>query len=489
MITGLATQVTKRSSLFHLAGLTLILSLSLLGQAFGTTEQKPVPPTCNMTEAEAAGLNGDTSTDIEAMRNYQHTVAEMLKEEKFEQLDCLADHLRATKQRFSGGMWKLHAFYAGLYTPVAPQQHATEEDWKALLERLQKWSSARPQSLTALVALAWTYESYAWDARGQGYTNTVSESGWKLFEERYGEARQIADKAAAFPTKCPEWYLLMFALGRDEGWSVSQMRTLYEEATKFEPGYYYFARMLAFYLLPRWSGETGDSEQFTEEAANRIGGDAGDILYFQIANFTLCSCEDDNPHLSWERIVKGFQAAEREYGGSMLNLNLIAHMATFVSGSDPVIADQAITRIGDQWDYDEWTTKENFESAKKWAAAAAPIVTRHRAIETAAQDNLKAPEGIAYKTAFEKKYRELVQECIASAGESHDKFKTLTKVGAGGTVEDIMIYWKGSAAACVYQKLHAFYQDKAAAFPPPPHDEYWVQLDLDASEFSPGGSN
>lgn len=165
------------------------------------------PVTCNAAAEDAAGLNGDLSTDVHAGRDYMGTIAGMLREERFEELDCLADRVRSSKERFSGGAWKLHTLYAGLSSPIQyPMTHATEEDWKIHLQRLQRWVTARPKSVTARVALALAFIYYAEDARGDGYANTVSESGWKLFRERTAEAKRILEEASALSTKCPEWY-------------------------------------------------------------------------------------------------------------------------------------------------------------------------------------------------------------------------------------------------------------------------------------------
>jgi hypothetical protein len=134
------------------------------------------PSACNISEEDAVGMNGDLSADIHAARDYTATIARMLTEEKFEELDCLAVHSRSTKERFPGGMWKLHELYKGVSNPVQYPVHATQEDWEALLQRLEAWVTARPKSVTARVALALAYIGYAGDARGDGSANTVSES-------------------------------------------------------------------------------------------------------------------------------------------------------------------------------------------------------------------------------------------------------------------------------------------------------------------------
>src|SRR6266404_4579061 len=213
-------------------------------------EQNAHSKPCNISQTDAAGLNGDLSVDVHALHNFMDTAARILKEEKFVELDCLADHARSGKERLPGGLWKIHLLYQGLRQAVPYPLHATQEDWTHLFRRLDGWVKARPESITARVTLALAYLDYAHDARGSGYANTVSESGWKLFEERTAEARRILKQASRLATKCPEWYVAMQVVSVNQGWSVIESRTLFEKANKFEPEYYTYERDLAYYLLP-----------------------------------------------------------------------------------------------------------------------------------------------------------------------------------------------------------------------------------------------
>ena len=131
----------------------LLLLIGTSGVAFAANP-KPDSETCAVSLEESTGLNQDLSTDVHAGQDYTGTIAHMLKEEQFEQLDCLANHARAGKERFPGGAWKLHSLYDGLSQPVQHSVHPTEEDWSALLEHLQHWRKERPKSITASVALA-----------------------------------------------------------------------------------------------------------------------------------------------------------------------------------------------------------------------------------------------------------------------------------------------------------------------------------------------
>jgi hypothetical protein len=460
-----------------------ILALALIGMTpfVVAADQKASANPCNLSEADFAGLNGDFSADVRAINSFKSTIARLLKEERFQELDCIADHARSGKERLPGGDWKLHALYGGLYSPNQyPVTRATGVEWNAHLQRLQQWVAARPESVTARVALARSYLNYAYDARGQGLSNTVSDSGWTLFRERTSEARRILEEAKHLSIKCPEWYLAMLLVAQNEGWSASDARALFEEAFKLEAGYFYDARVLADYLQPKWAGEEGDTAKFMQEIADRIGGDQGDIVYFEVATVLICGC-DDEPHLSMERIVRGFEASERQYGVSMLNLNLIAHLATNNKETDPVTADKVFARIGDQWDEQTWDKKEDFDRTKQWAATWAPIVTKTRAIEAKALANMQTPEGARYKVAFEKPYREIVRQCVGNAGTSSGKIEALVSVGTNGTVEDVRI--GGPGGMCVYQKLLALQHEKTPVFPPPPQAPYLLKVDLDWAEF------
>lgn len=456
-------------------------------------DQKPSSRQCNISETDAAGLNGDLSVDIHALRNFMDTAARMLKEEKFVELDCLADHARSGKERLPGGLWKIHGLYQGLRQPVSYPMHATQEDWTHLLQRLHRWVKARPESITARIALALAYLDYAQDARGSGYANTVSESGWKLFVERTAEARRILKEAWSLPRKCPEWYVAMQVVSVNQGWSVTEARALFEEANKFDPEYYTYARDLAYYLLPKWSGNAGDTEKFVQEIADRIGGDKGDILYFQVAaaDYVICGC-DSNPELSWDRIKRGFEASEKHYGVSMLNLNRIAYLASYFGERDPIYADKILTRIGDQWDAETWGGQEDFQKIKQWVSAVAPMAAEVRVIEAAAMANEQTPEGAHYNAVFEKSFRELMQQCVRSDGQSviqwEGKFKILTNLGAKGTVEAIQIQSVGPVVTCLGKKLYSFRQENSTPFPPPPQAPYWIELHLDWADFAPAPS-
>jgi hypothetical protein len=58
------------------------------------------------------------------------------------------------------------------------------------------------------------------------------------------------------------------------------------------------------------------------------------------------------------RIERGFEASEKQYGVSMLNLNRMAFLTARTRPGDPIFADKTLTRIGEQWDEETWIGKK-----------------------------------------------------------------------------------------------------------------------------------
>ena len=344
--------------------LFLITVLSSSFQLAAQTKSKAAPDACANFGDAFQGSN-----DLVALQAYRSAVRRLVDLEDFNQLDCIADTIRTKHARFPGGKWQLYTFYRGASEVPG---HATEEDWNNLIGHLQKWTASNPKSVTAPVALASAYVNFAWHARGDGYGDTVTDSGWKLFGQRVDKAKKILDDASALPTKCPHWYSVMQLVATAQGWDLARNAELLKQATALAPDYYYYYRALANYMLPKWEGQEGDASNFAEQSANRVGGTKGDILYFRIAEGVVCACDEPEfKRFSWPRLQKGYEAIEKEYGWSVSDLNVLALMAT--KNGDSVVADAAFQRIGDNYDIDKWVTEDFFKQMKTWATQFAPL--------------------------------------------------------------------------------------------------------------------
>ena len=454
----------------------LMLSHGVSAAASDSKGQVSVLP-CGFSDAEF-----DTATDVRALDEYRDAIAQLLKQEKFAELDCLADAARVSKARFPGGGWKLRNIYLGLDSPRPG--HPTHEDWLRHLELVERWVHQNPRSIAAPIALSESYTSYAWNARGDGTSGSVSESGWKLFGEHLEKAKAILDANSALADKCPDWYVAMQNIALGQSWDRPRATALLQKAIAFEPRYQYYYRIYANYLLPKWNGEDGDASRFAEESANRVGGEAGDALYFQIAEVIVCGCQEPEfTHFSWPRLQNGFAASEKKFGVSVLLVNSFALMAA--NSSDWVAADAAFKRIGDQWSEDKWSTEAWFKQNRDTAAQAAPMQLRARGTRKEAQDNMQTPEGQAYRKELETKLAAFEQSCLKESTDDQHKAELFVRVGKDGSAENAQTQERPDAfAVCVMRELYLSYTRKETPFTAPPRPSYWVVMELDPATFA-----
>jgi Domain of unknown function (DUF4034) len=425
----------------------------------------------------AGDLNADMKTDVHAGEKYDKAVQELLQQEKFAELDALAASARATKSRFSGGSWKLHGFYNALRgSSFTACGKATEAEWRTHLEKLKRWTSLRPQSITARVALAEAYVGYAWYIRGDRFADVVADKAWKPFKENIQLAKDTLDDASALPEKCPHWYLVMQQVGRAQGWGLEELTALLNQASSFEPLYYYYYREHAFTLQPRWYGEEGDAERFAEQTSARIGGQQGAIVYFEIAvtlNCTGCSeTKAQFSRMSWEKIQQGYAAEEELYGTSIRKLNDFAHLA--IRAEDRPVALKLFVRIGDNWDKTTWTAYSYFDSSRQWAWAIPEDLDK---LSQASYAGRQTREGDQYyrqvESEFTKRYAAELKQCGETEKGDSEPFSVFIRLGKDGAAQEMKAWPPTRLSACFMPKV------TKARFKAPPQPSYPVALGIE----------
>ncbi len=294
---------------------------------------------------------------------WMRSIESALIAEKFDELDSMANQYRRDKSRVPGGEWRLRLFYTAL---DAPQQ--TDKDTLDHLAHLEHWMKARPESITARIALATSLHRWAWVARGNGLANTVTPEGWRLFDERIKEAQVVLEGSANMHVMCPQWYSEMMTVGLAQSWDARRVKENFERGIQFEPEYYYLYRQYANYLLPKWDGQPGDAAAFAKSSADRVGGDSGDLLYFQIATVLIKRGDGDFPikQMDWSRIQRGYQALTTKYGADRRTKNELAFIA--YKYRDVNVSRQQFALIGDDWARGVWRDRKFFDRARDWAA-------------------------------------------------------------------------------------------------------------------------
>ena len=286
----------------------------------------------------------------------------MFEESKFAELDAMADKIRAGKSRYPDGGWKLLAFYQGFdLTGNYPQWVFT-----SYLERAKEWRRVSPQSVTAQVVLGQAWYNYAWNERGHGYANEVKEKAWPIVYERLDKAWQIVNEHPAQGiADCPERHALRLKLANAKGVERKQFEALFQEAVRFEPGYYAYYFNKAEYLQPRWHGDEGEWQKFITEAARNNANDEGDTIYTRTAwskhgiwkNF-------NNEGIYWDKMKTGFEQMLHNYPDSPFILNGFARFACLAGDLDTMKV--LFKRIDTNNYYPEVWNNYSIEDCRNW---------------------------------------------------------------------------------------------------------------------------
>lgn len=280
---------------------------------------------------------------------------------RFDELEALAEQLRTTKPRLKNGHSIQHQFYRGLEADAN-----TDAQWTEELELYKSWLAAKPNSVAAHIAMGQYWRDYAWKARGGGYANTVTDDGWKHYEERIKKAQEWSKKAHELDEK--DVFLCQFdmLLAVDMGYSVEQVAQIIDESLAIDPvskGAIYEA---CRYFLPRWHGRPGDLEEFARVVADRTEKEWGNSVYSGIvwdARIFHGTWVFRDFKFDWQRVKQGYLDYFKLYPAATDEKEQFAQLACF-QGDRPT-AREAFAR------FDKPTAKfwgaEEADQLRRWA--------------------------------------------------------------------------------------------------------------------------
>jgi hypothetical protein len=240
---------------------------------------------------------------------------------QYAKLDALVADFTKSKTRAEDGRfslflltWHLHNWF---------EQWGAESDAQ-MTGRLQSWSKQFPDSAMQPIVAAMQMHVTAWRARGNGFSSTVTEEGWRLFKERNQRAWQILIDHKEVSSSLPAWYEKAIRIGSDAGLPGEVLRELFDEGMSRHPGYHpiYFAYVRE--LAPRWGGSYAEADTFIREQTAAKAVPDGDELYARMY-WTLDQIEQGPPSffqeskVSWPRMRKGFERMMRAYPKSARN--------------------------------------------------------------------------------------------------------------------------------------------------------------------------
>jgi hypothetical protein len=270
--------------------------------------------------------------------------------------------IRSGSPLFGNGSWKLHQFYdcleCGDWEP--------DSMWQ-LHERIHKdWEKAYPQSIAARIAHANFWVSYAWQARGSGYANTVNPEGWRLMKERLVIAQQYLVAAKSMTPRDPMWWVVEMHVALGQDWSHAEMGKVYAEAKQVAPQFPYFDTSLAYYLLPRWHGQPGDWEKAAAAELQRPNG-LGTEGYARVV-MKLHAFYDNifrETKASWPNTRAGLEVMRKKFPESLEILTYQCKLAC-LAGDRP-LAQALFQKLDGYVDDRVWGKKPTYTKLHDWA--------------------------------------------------------------------------------------------------------------------------
>lgn len=347
--------------------LLLLLPVLLLSCSRNPSADKTTPEQSSTHSKAQSGLPFKISIIETPQKKEIHSIKQqvrtMLAARDYNGLDALAKKFRDSKECYADGYWELYYLYQALELP----DDASDADWNARLQALHDWIDKDPDSITARVAMADEMASYAWKARGVGYSNEIPESHWNPFFQRLNETVQILNAAKKLKEPCPVWWTVMMQAELGLQVDRSQYDATFNKAITAWPDYTPLYISRAYYLLPRWYGKQGEWEKDLADSADKIGGDDGNVLYARVvwAMDQFSGNIFKQYQVSWPHVDAGFEIINKRFPDSPEIKNSAARLASLAL--DPAAARKYFDLTRGEVDTNSWDSLDEYIGFANWA--------------------------------------------------------------------------------------------------------------------------
>ena len=310
--------------------------------------------------------------ELEDRQAINDQVSALFMDERFDELERMAQQFRATEARTSSGLWKLTLFYSAI-NDVADAEDEEDQYWESIEAKASRWINAYPGSPTPHIAYAMILIGHAWMFRGDGWSDDVKPENWKPFQEYLARAARHLWEHKDVADVDPRWYETMLVIARAENWDRERFDKLVNEATERHPYFYqiYFAAI--DYLMPKWHGSKEQVEAFanfaTAKTAAREGAGMYARVYWYAAQAQYRSRLFTESAVVWGRMKQGIDDVLARYPDQW-NINNFAHFACLAW--DGRETRELIERVQGAPIPQAWDSTSQFEQCKTWARWDAP---------------------------------------------------------------------------------------------------------------------
>lgn len=254
---------------------------------------------------------------------------------------------------------------------------------------LDDWIDREPMSAEAHTTRGDFYQSWAWDARGSGWANTVTGEGARLFQERI--AKSESDLTVAFGMNpkdayvCAQMITNCLASGRER----AKMEAWFKAGLSADPLDYGLHDAKMTFLTPRWGGDPVDLLKFGRECATKVvrGSriplilheahlDLADMLHHSKRGTRAQYFRQDEVYRELKELFEACLAVDPT--PEVLN----RYVKTAFEANDYTTAHLLFQRIADRWSGRVWKSWEEYAQHRELAAinfkTMGPLYERHK---------------------------------------------------------------------------------------------------------------
>lgn len=229
-------------------------------------------------------------------------------------LSEMADKYRQSRARTPSGSWQSEIFHIAIQFQTRKNLQRSTGCQSPLAPLVRDWLESDPDQPAAIITMADLELAEGWCFRGTGYSDEVSEQGWKEFRKHSRAAYDMLETKRDQASSDPEFYAVMAAVYRALNKTPRDLRLLLDEATSREPYYLrtYFSASHSF--LPQWGGSAERLDDFARYAAERTAASDKTGFYYRVYWYLEdCACASPWTVGDWEEMKQAMRDVYERY--------------------------------------------------------------------------------------------------------------------------------------------------------------------------------
>lgn len=136
-----------------------------------------------------------------------------------------------------------------------------------MMDSTTEWRRTYPKSLYPELAETSVLMAWAYQARGFGYANTISNQNAQLFSHRLAMAQAALQSIASRGAASPIWYEQLLSVRLLQSSDKRELRGLFDRGIAQFPGHLALYDAMLHVLMPRWLGSIADVDSFIADQA------------------------------------------------------------------------------------------------------------------------------------------------------------------------------------------------------------------------------